>query len=206
MKIYLASKSPRRKALLEQMGVAFEILPVNTPEIHHPDESPKAYSQRITQEKLHAARAKIQAEQLIFLPVLCADTEVVMNGHIMGKPKDEKEAFRMLQSYSGQTHQVLTTVGLLYNDYEDIRTHCTQVTFAEMSQEEILAYLATKDYQDKAGAYGIQSTIAQFISHIDGCFYSVMGLPLNTVRDMLRDLDSVCHSTLPLVVFQKEYD
>lgn len=173
------------------MHVAFEPLPISITEKVHPNESPQAYSTRITQEKLHAAHDKIQADHLIVLPILCADTEVVMKDRIVGKPSDEQDAFNMLRQYSGQSHQVITTVGLRYGDYEDIRTNITWVTFATMKDEDIRAYLACQDYQDKAGAYGIQSFIAQFISRIDGCFYSVMGLPLNTVREMLNQLSKI---------------
>ncbi|MDP3562360.1 MAG: Maf family protein [Legionellaceae bacterium] len=187
MKIYLASKSPRRNELLKQMEVPFELLSVDAPEIVKPNERPEEYSTRVTQEKLHAARDKIINENLHYLPVLCADTEVVLNGKILGKPRDEDDAFNMLRQYSGQSHQVITSVGLIYKDYETIRMNTTWVTFAKMSDEVIRHYLASDNYKDKSGAYGIQSYIGQFISRIDGCFYSVMGLPLNTVREMLND-------------------
>ena len=189
MKIYLASKSPRRKELLEQMEIPFEILSVDTPEIVKPNESPSDYSKRITQEKLHAAWDTIMHEQLKVLPVLCADTEVVLDNKVLGKPHDENDAFNMLRRYSGQSHQVITSVGLIYGDYEQIQLNTTWVTFAKMTDEHIQHYLASGNYKDKAGAYGIQSYIGQFISRIDGCFYSVMGLPLNTVREMLDDLN-----------------
>lgn len=188
MTIYLASKSPRRKELLEQMEIPFELLLVDTPEIVKPNEAPEDYSRRIVQEKLHAAWHKIQNEQLTLLPTLCADTEVVLNGIILGKPHDEEDAFNMLSQYSGQTHQVLTSVGVMYEDFEQIRIHTTQVTFAKMNEQDIRRYLASGNYKDKSGSYGIQSYIGQFISRIDGCFYSVMGLPLNTVREILNDL------------------
>lgn len=188
MTIYLASKSPRRKELLEQIEIPFELLLVDTPEIVKPNETPEDYSNRVVQEKLHAAWHKIQNEQLASLPVLCADTEVVLNGVILGKPRDEEDAFNMLSQYSGQSHQVITSVGIMYHDFEQIRINTTWVTFEKMSGEEIRHYLASGNYKDKSGAYGIQSYIGQFISRIDGCFYSVMGLPLNTVREMLNDL------------------
>lgn len=190
MTIYLASKSPRRKELLEQMEIPFELLLVDTPEIVKPNETPGDYSRRIVQEKMHAAWHKIQNEQLTPLPTLCADTEVVLNGVILGKPCDEEDAFNMLSQYSGQTHQVLTSVGVIYDDFEQIRISTTQVTFAKMNEKDIRHYLASGNYKDKSGAYGIQSYIGQFISHINGCFYSVMGLPLNTVREIMNDLNT----------------
>lgn len=190
MNIYLASKSPRRKELLELMEVSFEILLVDTPEIVKPNETPENYSKRIVLEKLHAARDKIQNEHLNNLPILCADTEVVLNGIILGKPRDEEDAFNTLLQYSGQTHQVITSVGVIYKDFEQIRINTTKVTFAKMNAQDIRHYLSSGNYKDKSGSYGIQSYIGQFISHIEGCFYSVMGLPLNTVREILNELNN----------------
>lgn len=190
MKIYLASKSPRRKELLEQIEVSFEVLSVETPERVQPNETPEAYSKRITEEKLFAAWEKIVAMHMTPRPILCADTEVVVDNIILGKPHDEEDALRMLRLYSGRTHQVITSVGILYEEYQAMRMDTTWVTFAKMTDEEIRHYLAQGNYKDKSGGYGIQSYIGQFISRIDGCFYSVMGLPLNTVRKMLHNLQS----------------
>jgi septum formation protein len=190
MKIYLASKSSRRKELLQQVEIPFELLSLDTPEIVKPNESPEDYSKRITQEKLHAAWQKIINENLSVLPTLCADTEVVLDNRIVGKPQDENDAFNMLRQYSGKSHRVITSVGLIYHDYEKIYMNTTWVTFAQMTDKDIQEYLTSGNYKDKAGAYGIQSYIGQFISRIDGCFYSVMGLPLNTVREMLNNLNT----------------
>lgn len=190
MKIYLASKSPRRRELLEQMEVPFELLLVDTPEIVQPDETPEDYSTRIVREKMRAAWQKIHHDHLTPLPVLCADTEVVLNGVILGKPRDENDAFNMLSKYSGQSHEVITSVGLINHDFEQIRTNKTIVTFAKMTDQDIRHYLLSGNYKDKSGAYGIQSYIGQFISRIEGCFYSVMGLPLNSVREMLEQLSA----------------
>lgn len=175
------------------MGVAFELLLVDTPEIIAPEETAERYSMRVTKEKLDAAKAKIMQDKLIILPVLCADTEVVLDGQILGKPQSSEEAFKMLKSYSGRSHEVITSVGITYFDYQKIVMHKTTVTFADMSDADINHYLATGDYKDKAGSYGIQSYIGQFICHIEGCFYSVMGLPLNTVRELLLDLEKMSH-------------
>lgn len=190
MKIYLASKSPRRRELLTQMGVAFELLQVDTPEIMAPGETPEIYSTRVTREKLVAANHMIMEARLEVLPVLCADTEVVLDGKILGKPRNREEAFAMLKSYAGRSHQVITSVGVAWTDYQTIRVQKTTVTFANMTDAEINHYLESGDYRDKSGSYGIQSYIGQFICHIDGCFYSVMGLPLNTVREILGELES----------------
>ena len=182
MKIYLASKSPRRKELLTQMGVDFTILLTDIPEQINPDESPHAYSQRITADKLTASWDKIIADELTPLPVLCADTEVVLDDNILGKPDSYDDAFHMLKSYSGRSHEVITSLGVQYFDFRKIITNITTVYFSSMPDEEIHRYLASGDYKDKSGSYGIQSYIGQFIRRVDGCFYSVMGLPLNSAR------------------------
>ena len=188
MKIYLASKSPRRRELLQQMGIAFETLPIEVPEIVEPDETIELYSKRVTKEKLTAAWDKIIAEKLSANPVLCADTEVVVDQKILGKPKDYQDAFDMLKSYSGRSHSVVTCVGVKYFSYLKMAMDITTVHFATIPDAEIHKYLTTNDYEDKAGGYGIQSYIGQFICKIEGCFYSVMGLPLNTVRELLVDV------------------
>ncbi|PJD90695.1 MAG: hypothetical protein CK424_08485 [Legionella sp.] len=188
MNIYLASKSPRRKALLQQMEVSCEILSLDTPEIVLPNESPENYSKRVTKEKGDAAWDKIIQEHLTPMPVLSADTEVVLDDMILGKPRDEQDALQMLQQYAGRTHEVITSVGLTFHEYQHITLNKTLVTFAPMTEQDIKHYLMTDNYKDKAGAYGIQSYIGQFISRIEGCFYSVMGLPLYTVKHMLNTL------------------
>ncbi len=171
------------------MGVAFELLLVDTPEEPVPGETPEMYSMRVTKEKLDAAREKIIADKLPVRPVLCADTEVVLDEQILGKPRDEEDARNMLKRHSGHSHQVLTSVGITWHDYQNIVMNTTTVSFARIPDDEITRYLATGDYRDKSGSYGIQSYIGQFIKQINGCFYSVMGLPLNTVRELLADLE-----------------
>ncbi len=188
MKIYLASKSPRRKELLAQMNVEFDVLALDTPEEVLDGESPYQYSKRVTQEKLFAAWQKIIIAKMVSRPILCADTEVIIDDTILGKPLDYQDAFNMLKRYSGKSHTVITTVGIKYFDYEELATQTTTVSFAKMSDQDIHTYLITGNYKDKAGAYGIQSYIGQFISHIDGCFFSVMGLPLNIVRKLLQNI------------------
>lgn len=191
--IYLASKSPRRQALLNQMQIPFHVLDMDTPEEYIPGESPEAYSYRITHEKLQAAWQSMQQQNLEHRPILCADTEVILDNQILGKPKNRDDAFRMLKNYSNREHVVLTSVGIRDRQNERILQNHTLVKFASMSDEDIEQYLNTEDYLDKAGAYGIQSSIGQFIEKIDGCFYSVMGLPLHTVRVLM---DHVAHQAL----------
>src|SRR3990167_2275974 len=159
MKIYLASKSIRRRELLQQMGVEFEVLAIDIPEEMAANETAEMYSKRVTIEKLNAAWNKSIKNKLNILPVLCADTEVVLDQQILGKPKDYQHAFSMLKSYSGRSHQVITSVGLKYLTYEKIIMNTTTVYFASIPDAEIHTYLATGDYKDKAGGYGIQGYI-----------------------------------------------
>ena len=172
------------------MGMDFDLLLIDTPEICEPNETPEMYSMRVTKEKLEAAWNKITADKLDALPVLCADTEVVLDNVIQGKPQSYQAAFDMLKSYSGRSHHVITSVGITYFDFQKVVMNTTTVTFATLSDENIHRYLETNNYQDKSGSYGIQSYIGQFICRIEGCFYSVMGLPLNTVRELLADMES----------------
>lgn len=188
MQIYLASLSPRRKVLLEQMQVDFDLLKVEIPEEVEAQETPEAYSARITKEKcLNAQRVMID-EGLEPRPILCADTESIFNGQILGKAKTREEAFNTLKQHSGKTHPVITSVGLIHGDKLDVRLSRTDVTFTTMTDDAINAYLDSGDYIGKAGSYSIQSSIAQYIKQINGCFYSVMGLPLSVVREMLDSL------------------
>lgn len=187
MTIYLASKSPRRQELLTQMGISFTVLNIDTPEEVVMHETPDQYSRRVTSEKLDAGLQIISAENLPVLPLLCADTEVVLDGQILGKPETDEAAFAMLQALSGRSHEVITSVGLHYRDYQKIVLQKTIVTFNTLSSKDIQHYLATGNHRGKSGSYGIQSYIGQFISRIDGCFYSVMGLPLNAVRLLLAE-------------------
>ncbi|NBX85297.1 MAG: septum formation protein Maf [Gammaproteobacteria bacterium] len=188
IKIYLASKSPRRRALLEQMNISFDILNMDIPEIQRPHETPEQYSYRITHEKLQSAWDFMQNQKLDYRPILCADTEVILDGKILGKPKDRNDAFSMLKNYANREHLVLTSVGLRTLKGEQILQHRTIVEFDNLSDVDINHYLDSDDYMDKAGAYGIQSSIGQFIKNINGCFYSVMGLPLHLVRTVLNTI------------------
>lgn len=190
MKIYLASKSPRRQELLNQMGVDFQVIDIEINELTRSNESPIAYSKRITEEKLQAAIQYLQSHQLPELPILCADTEVVMNHKIYGKPKDYQDAYQMLKSYSANRHQVITSIGIQFKDFKKIETDITDVYFEELPDDIIETYLQLKQYQDKAGAYGIQGYMGQYIHLIHGSYYSVMGLPIHLVRKLLHELKS----------------
>jgi len=170
------------------MGVEFERLDTDVVEEIRADETAAVYSTRITAEKLSAAWDKLINDKLAIMPVLCADTDVVLDNRILGKPTDYQDAFSMLKSLSGRSHLVITSVGLKHFDFEKIVMNTTTVYFATLPDAAIHTYLAMGDYKDKAGSYGIQSYMGQYISNIEGCFYAVMGLPLNTVRELLADI------------------
>ncbi|AZP11191.1 Maf family protein [Undibacterium parvum] len=193
-KIYLASKSPRRRELLRQIGIDFELLLLrdtlprgpDVSEIVLPGELPDIYVARVTQEKASAAWKLMQMRRLPLRPVLAADTTVVLGQQILGKPASQTEAIAMLRQLSGQTHQVLTSLAV---HYEDQNLHCTQaseVTFTTLSEAQIQAYCASQEPYDKAGGYGIQGMAARYISHISGSYSGIMGLPLFETTALLR--------------------
>ena len=176
-KIYLASSSPRRKKLLEQIGLKFDVLKINTPERIKKNEEPKNIVKRISLEKLKAAKKKVKNGIII-----TADTIVVFNNHVLGKPKNKKDAFRILDLLSGNTHQVYTGFSIFNSqNYKTISEYeKTFVKFRKLTDEEIKEYIETGSPMDKAGAYGIQDDYgAVFIEKINGCYYNVVGLPLS---------------------------
>lgn len=180
--VILASASPRRVRLLEQLGVACEPAAVGIDETRAPSEAPEDYVVRLACRKAReAARLRGTA-----LPVLAADTAVVLGDEVFGKPAGRAEAARMLAALSGGTHRVLTGVALLSDGGEDARLDCSEVTFAELGAERIEAYLDTGEYRDKAGAYAIQGRAAAFIERLEGSYSGVMGLPLFVVSRMLE--------------------
>ena len=187
-KIYLASKSPRRRELLNQIGVEFEILTIDIPEEVAENEGYLSYSKRVCQEKAQAGWNYMLAQNLPIHPILTADTEVVYQDEVLGKPENYAAAFAMWRKLAGHKQLVITTITLKYFAFEKSVTTQSWVYFDELSDDEIHAYLQTGDYQDKSGSYGIQSFAGQYIQKIDGCFYSVMGLPLNAVRNLRKEL------------------
>ena len=193
-KIYLASKSPRRRELLRQIGVEFELLLLrentargpDVPELVQPGETPLAYVERVTREKAETASATMLSRRLRTRPVLTADTTVTLNGRILNKPADDAEALSMLRLLSGATHQVLTSIALKHHEDFWQTTHTSDVTFATLSEETMRAYCALPEPYDKAGGYAIQGRAAQFISHIVGSPSSIMGLPLYETAQLLQ--------------------
>lgn len=193
-KIYLASKSPRRRELLRQIGVEFELLLLrdHTPrgpevtEIVLPNERAEDYVARVTLEKAAFAQKTMWWRKLPLRPILAADTSVVLDGRILGKPGNQAEAIDMMRALSGRTHQVLTHVAILHDDQTLQLTQRSDVAFAPLSDEVILAYCATAEPYDKAGGYGIQGQAALFIQDIAGSYSGIMGLPLFETGKLLE--------------------
>jgi septum formation protein len=196
--LYLASQSPRRRQLLEQLGVSYTPLPVEVDETPLPGEDPAACVTRLALAKARAGLQLLQlmapaillpAVEIIPLPwVLGADTDVVLDGRILGKPRDRDEALTLLAALSGREHRVLSAVALAGNEYEAVRCQQSRVRFRALSPAECLAYWNTGEPADKAGAYGIQGRAAAFISELHGSYSGVMGLPLFETAELLREV------------------
>ncbi|WP_420473159.1 Maf family protein [Noviherbaspirillum sp. ST9] len=193
-KIYLASKSPRRRELLRQIGVEFELLLLRGegprgPDVSEevlPNEKADAYVVRVTREKAEQAWKIMLARRLPLRPVLAADTTVVIDGRILGKPANETEAMDMLRALSGRTHQVITSVALHRDGETFQQTQTSEVTLAPLTEEMMRAYCATSEPYDKAGGYGIQGIAAVFIKDIAGSYTGIMGLPLYETAQLLN--------------------
>lgn len=192
--LYLASASPRRQALLAQIGLSVQTVPQAVPEQRLGQESPENYVQRLALEKARAGLASLEETRL--RPVLGADTAVVLGDEIFGKPAHEAEALAMLGRLSGRTHRVLSAVavvggGILGQDKasqvtEAVRMNESRVRFRDLTEAECRAYWRTGEPADKAGAYGIQGMAALFIEHLEGSYSGVMGLPLFETGELLR--------------------
>jgi len=184
--IILASGSPRRQDLLRQIGITFRTMPSDVDEAILPGESPEKYVVRVALDKASSVAARTDSGI-----VIGADTIVVLDDTILGKPVDAEDAIRMLTLLSGKAHSVIT--GLAVMDAATgralTRTSLTRVWFRNLSQHEIASYVTTGEPLDKAGAYGIQERGALFVERIDGCYFNVVGLPLSLLADLLRDVD-----------------
>jgi septum formation protein len=194
--IYLASQSPRRSQLLEQISVPHRLLVPNAPgdvaedtealELVLPGEPPAAYVERVTALKLDAAVQRLARRGLPTAPILCSDTTVALNDRIFGKPLDADDARHMLAQLSGQEHRVLTAVAVQAGAQRFAALSVSHVRFAELDSVQIDAYVATGEPLGKAGAYGIQGPAAAFIAHISGSYSGIMGLPLYETAQLLR--------------------
>ena len=187
--LVLASGSPRRQELLRNAGIAFEVLPTDIPEIPGPGEAPRVFAERLARAKAHAIARQRPRDS-----ILGADTIVVVNGEILGKPSDAEDAARMLRLLSGKTHQVTTAVCLLLPkteslpaSIEDVRSETTLVSMNVLSDENIRYYVQSGEPMDKAGAYAIQGIASRWIPRIEGDYSNVVGLPVSLVYRMLRE-------------------
>jgi septum formation protein len=184
--ILLASGSPRRRELLDQIGVAYRVLPAGIDESVRPGEDPETYTCRIAQEKVLAAKVRRAPGEI----VLGADTAVVLGEQMLGKPGDQAGAMEMLRALSGRTHEVYTAVAVLDpRDVLDVLLNVSEVTFAELDDAWIQAYVATGEPMDKAGAYGIQGWAGCQIRRVSGSYSSIMGLPLYETAQLLAKAD-----------------
>jgi septum formation protein len=181
--LYLASASPRRRELLAQVGIVALVLPQDVDESVRADERPDSYVRRLACNKALAALA--DARRRLPLPVLAADTTVVCEGRILGKPATREEAHSMLALLSGRTHHVLTAIALTAGAEPEVELVDTSVQFRALDRAEIDAYWATGEPRDKAGAYGVQGLGARFVSRIEGSYSGVMGLPLFETLQLL---------------------
>jgi septum formation protein len=196
-RIYLASKSPRRRELLKQIGINFEVLllrefPASRQDIDerpHADEPPDDYVLRVAQQKAEVGALRVQERHLPILPVLSADTSVILDQHIIGKPTDAREAAEILRRLSGKTHRVMSAVALFYAGQVSSVLSITEVRFRQLSEEEIRRYIASGEPMDKAGAYGIQGRAAAFIGGISGSYSGVVGLPLFETVELLKKIN-----------------
>ena len=190
--IYLASQSPRRSQLLDQIGVAHTLLlpsdeeDAEALEVVHRGETPLHYVQRVTGLKLDAAVTRMKARGLQAAPVLCSDTTVALGREILGKPFDAQDAIRMLKALSGHTHRVLTAVAVQSGRKRLAAVSVSRVTFCQMNRAQIKAYVDSGEPMGKAGAYGVQGRAAAHIASIHGSYSGIMGLPLFETSEILR--------------------
>ena len=190
--IYLASQSPRRRQLLEQLGVRYELLlPDDSEDAEalervRQNEAPAAYVKRVTSLKLDAAAARLKRRQLKPAPILCSDTTVALGRTIYGKPEDTAHAKSMLTELSGHTHRVLTALAIQSGRKRFDALSTSKVTFEAMTSKQISAYVATGEPLGKAGAYAVQGRAAMHITRIDGSYSGIMGLPIRETALLLK--------------------
>ena len=180
--VHLASRSPRRRELLRQLGVDHEVVAADVPEIREPGETPAAYVERVAIAKAVAGRALVKGDA----PVLGADTDVILDDVVLGKPADREAGLGMLRALAGRSHEVLSAVALTDGTRTECRLKASRVTFAELDDETIEAYWATGEPAGKAGAYAVQGLGAAFVTHLEGSYSAVMGLPLHETALLLK--------------------
>jgi septum formation protein len=182
--LLLASKSPRRREILESAGIPFEVRPADIHESRRADEPPGDYVRRLAREKAEAVQASRDDV------VLGADTVVVLDQHVLEKPKDRGDARRMLRLLSGRSHFVITGICVRSAQRMIVDSERTMVRFTELTDEEIEQYVASGEPMDKAGAYAIQGSASKFIECVEGCYFNVVGLPVAKVYRLLKELNN----------------
>jgi septum formation protein len=196
--VYLASRSPRRRELLAQIGVRFHLLlfrarPGEDADVNEdplPNEAPEVYVLRLANAKADAGWRRMLQRNLPHAPVLAADTTVALEGAILGKPADRGEAAEMLARLSGRTHEVLTAVALKHDDWLETALSRSEVRFKQWSAQDIAQYVGTGECDDKAGAYAIQGRAGRFVAELRGSYSGVMGLPLYETGELIDKLQS----------------
>ena len=181
--VILASQSPRRRELLTLVGIPHEVQPADIDESYGAGELPHAHAERLAREK-----AAVVARSAPDAVVIGSDTIVVLDGDVLGKPRDERDAASMLMRLSGRTHTVMTAVAVMWRGVERSAVEEVEVTFHALTSAEIDAYIATREPMDKAGAYGIQGFGATIVARVDGDYFAVMGLPLQRMVRLMADL------------------
>jgi septum formation protein len=186
MKLILASASPRRAQILRDAGISFSVMSSAIDETPYPDELPEQMVQRLANAKAELVAARAVGPAIL----VAADTSVVLDGQIFGKPRSTEDARRMLELYSGRTHSVVTGVSVIRLPEMERRqfVETTQVTFTSLSRDEVTRYLSTEEPYDKAGAYAIQGHAGRYIPRIEGCYFNIVGLPLSRLVETLREL------------------
>lgn len=184
--IYLASRSPRRAELLQQMGVLFSVVPADIDETPHAMERSDAYVKRLAIEKAQAGYALVLQKAWFEMPVLAADTTVSIDGEILGKPQDDEDAYRMLSLMSGRWHEVHTGIAVAHAGHVAMEISSTMVQMDDLSDAVMRAYIASGEPKDKAGAYGIQGIAGSLIKRIEGSYSGVMGLPVYETAKLLK--------------------
>lgn len=196
-RIYLCSQNPRRRELLKQIGINFEVLllrcdPRRSSDVNETpldDESAEIYVRRICQEKVRAGSESLRLRSLPIFPVLAAETAVVLKGKIMRKPVNANQAADMLRQLSGDEHQVLSAVAVALGNRIEVALSVSTLRFARLSEDRISRYLLSGEYADKAGAYAMQGQAGAFVEHLAGSYSGVMGLPLSETVDLLQRFD-----------------
>ena len=195
--LFLASGSPRRRELLTQIGVPFQVVSASIDETPLPDECPAAYVERLARAKARAGREHLLGAS-VSAPfcVLGADTAVVLDDQILGKPVDEADALSMLMALSGREHEVLTAIAILAAERCETRVVRSRVSFRTISQQEAVQYWASGEPQDKAGGYAIQGLAAVFVAGLNGSYSGVVGLPVCETAELLGQFGIPCWQTL----------